>query len=108
MARTVCIDFDGVLAQYDGWRGETHTGLPIPGARDFVRRLVDEGFHVVIHTTRPADVVRNWLVEHGFPMVDVSAVKPPALVYIDDRGHRFDGDWESAYQAIYKRPWWRS
>lgn len=30
--RTVCVDLDGVLAEYDGFRGEDHIGLPIASA----------------------------------------------------------------------------
>ncbi len=34
--RIVSIDFDGVLSQYDGWKGEKITGVPIVGAKEFI------------------------------------------------------------------------
>lgn len=104
---TVCIDFDGVLSAYKGWKGPEHTEPPVPGAKEFVQRLIDEGYKVMIHTTRDMDVVSEWLSNYDFPEeVVIVNYKPPALVYIDDRAHRFDGDWDSAYRAIHQKPWW--
>lgn len=111
---TVCIDFDGVLAQYDGWKGEDALGDPAPGALEFVKRLLDEGHTIAVHTTRPSGVIHRWLEKHGFmldgyrEMIYANREKPPALVYIDDRGFRFTGDWEAAYQAIQEPTWWEA
>lgn len=112
---TVCIDLDGVLAQYDGWKGEDVLGEPAPGALEFVRRLLGEGHTVVVHTTRDPVRVANWLEEHDFYRrgVDLGRIYPtqqkePALVYIDDRGFRFTGDWEAAYRAIKEPAWWQA
>ena len=49
--KTVCVDVDGVLAQYDRWRGVDHIGDPIFGAKEFVADLRKK-YKVVIHTTR--------------------------------------------------------
>lgn len=110
---TVCVDFDGVLAQYDGWKGEAVLGDPAPGALDFVRRLLTEHYRVIVHTTRDCEQIRRWLREHGLQVwvdetceLQVWNEKPPALVYIDDRGFRFTGDWEAAYRAIKEPAWW--
>lgn len=100
--RTVAVDLDGVLASYDGWKGLDTIGHPIPGAQDFVRRLL--GFaDVVVFTTRcnadfsrPAGEtretlaarVRRWLEIHRFPAeatVYTGAGKPAANAYVDDR-----------------------
>lgn len=105
----VCVDFDGVLAAYDGWKGLDFTGEPLPGAVEFTRRL-SEFAEVVIFTsrccveshrdelkepTRPASDlaprlqhnVRYWLDKHRFTYRDVyvGQGKPPASAYIDDR-----------------------
>lgn len=92
----VCIDFDGVLHAYTGWKGTGHTSGPVPGALAFVQELVAEQYEVVVFTTRPADVVTAWLECHGFPALEVTDKKPSALVYIDDKAHRFTGDWVAA------------
>lgn len=111
--KTVCVDLDGVLARYDGWKGVDHFGLPLPGAQEFTRRL-SQFARVVIFTTRAnadpfvAGVVRPdgevephhgatpdglvgkieaWLDLHGFHYDEVYAGqgKPLASAYIDDR-----------------------
>jgi hypothetical protein len=108
MKQTVCLDFDGVVARYNGWRGEFTLGVPLPGAREFIVRLLELNYQVVIHTTRKSRVVQQWLHEQDFPsQVEVMQEKPPALVYIDDRGFRFTGDWEAAFQSVTMAPWWQ-
>jgi len=110
MKRTVCVDLDGVLAHYDGWKGIEHIGAPIEGALLFMQQLAHT-YRVVVLTTRckeylnsstspagttdpdrrPADqlaaIVRRWLDEHGFPYdeIYVGQGKPFAIAYIDDR-----------------------
>jgi hypothetical protein len=97
--RTVCIDVDGVLAQYDGWKGVDHFGDPIPGARAFLAVLREE-FDVVIFTTRTnpemskpesAELLRNrvrdWLDANDLPYDDIwiGRGKPICSAIIDDR-----------------------
>lgn len=123
--KTIAIDLDGVLAQYEGWVSEDHTLPPVPGAKEFVEDLLQDGFDVAIYSTRPVLVVANWLDRWGFafpqryPIVNpasekwgrirISEGKPKALVYIDDRGFRFTGpdSWEAAKKAIFQIPWWK-
>ncbi len=95
----VCVDLDGVLARYDGWRGVANFGLPIPGAPEFTRELA-QWADVIVYTTRctrsdsthsiaeRVRLVRGWLDEHGFTYHEVYAGqgKPLAQAYIDDRG----------------------
>ena len=103
------MDLDGVLAQYDGWKGLDITGAPNPGAVEFMRAL-SEIAEVVVYTTRctveahreelreptrPASdlaprlvhSVRYWLEKHRFAFDDVFAGqgKPLASAYVDDR-----------------------
>ncbi len=97
--RTICVDLDGVLAQYDGFKAVDHFGGPIPGAKDFVDQL-NKYFDVIVYTARfsnerietPDDVyrlknlIREWLGEHNFKFLDVfdGVGKPLAYAYIDD------------------------
>lgn len=108
MRETVCVDFDGVLAQYDGWKGEETLGKPNPGAVGFVKDLIEEGYEVAIHTTRDCGRIQEWLqlwsLDH--PSVYPTREKPPALIYIDDRGYRFNGDFHAAFLAIHEPTWW--
>lgn len=102
MKPTVAVNLDGVLAQYDGWKGVDHIGDPIPGAQEFVAAL-REMYFVTIHTTRLNPTagsdkkgysvselmgkVRAWLDQHGFEYDRIFAGtgKPLAVAYIDDR-----------------------
>lgn len=71
-------------------------------------------FNVVIFTTRaksPAGrfAVRGWLRLHGVHVKDedVTAEKPPALIYLDDRAYRFEGPgtFPTKEQIHAARPW---
>lgn len=98
--RTVSIDFDGVMHQFDGWTGYTPEGDPVPGALDYVTSLLDRGAEVVISTCR-ADCAhgrietRRWLDRNGFPPLRVTIEKPAAFAYIDDRAVSFRSDWNT-------------
>ena len=100
MKKTVCVDLDGVLADYSmGWKGVDHIGDPLPGAVEFLKKL-GKKYSVVIFTTRcnpeinkpeSASLLRNrvrdWLEEHGFKYDDIyiGVGKPIASAYVDDR-----------------------
>lgn len=103
--KIVCVDLDGVLAQYDGWKGIDVFGQPIEGAMKFTKELA-KTYDVVIYTTRCCEEankddwpprklshdlrrrVQLWLDSHGFTYhgVYVGQGKPQAVAYIDDKG----------------------
>ena len=39
MKNTVCVDLDGTLAKYDGWKGLEHIGEPIDGSVEFTQQV---------------------------------------------------------------------
>jgi hypothetical protein len=100
----VCVDLDGVLAQYSGWEGLDQIGPPIPGALDFAWELAEIA-DIVIFTSRcsldaggeapstrlsPRQLrikIIEWLEKYKFPYTDVYAGqgKPRASAFIDDR-----------------------
>jgi hypothetical protein len=109
MKPTIAVDFDGVLNTYTGWKGEDELFQPRPGAREFLEALA-AGFTVVIHSTRAAAKIREWLSVHGMAdfVWEVTNRKVPAVAYIDDRAVRFDGDYAAALEALKNfRPHWR-
>ncbi len=110
MRPIICVDLDGVLAEYHGWKGIENIGEPIPGAVEFTRQLAQFA-RVIIYTTRTkeylgnapappgaaepdrrlaidlARIVAHWLVKHGFVYDDIyiGQGKPFAVAYVDDR-----------------------
>lgn len=95
--RSVAVDLDGTLAQYDGWKGAEHIGQPFKGAVQFTKALKQAGFHIIIHTARTCEanayqgksarIARRWLKDHGFKFDEVwtGVGKPIACAYVDDR-----------------------
>ena len=120
MNKTVLVDLDGVLADYRGWTGIENIGKPIIGAKEFMQRLHDAGFHVAIYTTRCCtsvqvgytteqlvDIVKSWLNKHGIYFDDVwaSQGKPHSIAIVGDRGvncqpQKYDFAFEDAFDLV--------
>jgi hypothetical protein len=98
----VCVDFNGVLDSYEGWRGPRHFDPPRPGAREFLEALVERGFSIVVFTTRYADDVWAWLRQFELTALvqDVTDRKPAAHVFVDDRAVCFRGDFADTLKQI--------
>lgn len=103
----ICLDFDGVVAQFHRTRDLRHAGPPVPGALKFVQELLSEHYELIILTVRPAELVTAWLADHGFPQLGVTDRKPSALLYVDDKGYRFDGNWQAVKVALHAPCWWQ-
>lgn len=98
--RTIAVDFDGVIAEYDGWKGANVLGEPRQDVIEAIRTLRLEGWKIVIHTTRGADEIAGYLAERQIPYDEINrnsdyrtqGVKPVADVYWDDRALRYSGN----------------
>jgi hypothetical protein len=98
----VCVDLNGVLDEYTGWKTPGHFDPPRAGAADFLEALARLGFDVVVFTTRHPAGVRAWLRRHGL-MRHVGAItnrKPPAHVFVDDRAVCFRGDFARTLRSV--------
>jgi hypothetical protein len=105
----VCVDLDGVLNAFDGWKGADYFHPPRPGAREFLARLNELGYRVVVFTVRWGPHVQEWLARYDLAgyVADVTDRKPPAHVYVDDRAICFQGDFGAALDQIsrFKAHW---
>lgn len=111
--RNLAIDFDGVLHNdVKGYFDGTCYGAPVFGSLEAIMQL-SEHFKLIVFTakakpTRPLvngksgiQLVREWLDDNGFkPYIeDVTAEKPRALAYIDDRAIRFSS-WKQVMEDL--------
>lgn len=113
--RTICLDFDGVIHRYDSpWAGAcTIPDDPVEGAFDFIEECLDSGLKVAIFSSRShqeggINAIRQWFLDHKFKhleFVSFPAEKPPAHVYIDDRGMNFSGTFPTLNALRAFKPW---
>ena len=106
--KTICLDFDGVIHDDNlGYHDGTVYGKPIEGAIDAIKEI-SEHCKIVICSTKARDdrprvdnktgwgLIWRWLKDHniGRYIDSVTAVKPPAFMYVDDKnwpaGKRFN------------------
>lgn len=93
------VDLDGTLAE-GVWTPDhptTEIGNPRPGIMKQVEELVQAGFKIVIHTSRPwtdYENIENWLKFWKIPFKHIVCGKLLAAVYIDDRAvSAFEDSW---------------
>lgn len=106
----ICVDFDGTIAQYDGWKGVGVFGDPLPGVANAMIDLRSRGYQICVFTTRgEVDAIKEYLERHCIlydyindaPVMDgQNPGKPPAKYFIDDRAVRFEGSWTRVMRQI--------
>lgn len=99
------IDLDAVLAYYDGWKGVTEIGDPVPAMADRVVKWIQEGQKLKIVTARvycgesgepagdryrDAQIARNaiekWTLKHFGVIIPVTCCKDTKMITLwDDR-----------------------
>jgi hypothetical protein len=123
---TIALDFDGVIHSYtSGWLGPDVIPDPIvPGAAEFIVTAA-EYYDIVIYSTRAEtpegrDAMRTWLreqiprelswwrdsVDELIANIHTTDRKPPALLYIDDRGFQFQGVFPALEYIENFEPWY--
>ncbi len=100
---TIAVDFDGVIHNNDkGYHDGTCYGEPINGAKNALWALSQQ-YRIIIYSTkaradRPlvdlktgVQLIWEWLEEQGMEeyVYLVTAEKPPAKYYVDDRAIEF-------------------
>jgi phosphoglycolate phosphatase-like HAD superfamily hydrolase len=102
---TVLVDFDGVIHKYSkGWQDGTAYDEPMDGAKEALEKLTNDGYKVVIFSTRDSGQIYEWLRKYQFPRYRVTNVKEPAVALIDDRAIRFTSWHDATDQLTYHYP----
>lgn len=100
--KKILIDLDGVLNEYGK---EKFNENKIPeikeGAKDFIKELSQIG-ELYLFTTRNLMLSTKWLIENklDFYFKDVTNVKLPSYLYIDDRCICFNGNYNKTLEEI--------
>lgn len=110
----IVFDFDGVIHSYkSGWKGvDVIPDPPVEGIVVVMRTLLDNGYDVMILSSRCEIkegrlAMEKWLDKYGIPYTQIVAHKVPALVYVDDRGLKFDGNHvDTLYDSIVNFKTW--
>lgn len=108
--KDICLDFDGVLNNYKGWKGEEFLSEMKDGCPEFLKQL-SQTYNITILTSRNVSLVENWLKNYGVLgyIKAVTNKKIPAVLYIDDRALRFNGNYEELLSDIKEfTPYWKN
>jgi len=114
------IDLDGTIHKYSkGYADGQIYDDSFDGAKEVINWLKDQGFEIVIFTTRASKGnseemggdhikqitnVENWLSDQGIYFDRVTADKLAADFYIDDKAINIkDGNWEAVKKTIQTR-----
>jgi hypothetical protein len=116
-SKTVAIDFDGVIHSYtSGWTGPVPEDWPVKGAGVALKAYLNAGFEVAVYSTRAEtpeglQAIVNYIrANYGRDLVEherfrVTAGKPMAVLYIDDRAFSFRGRFPTPEEVAAFRPW---
>jgi len=107
------IDFDNVIHKNSkGFHDGTIYDVPVDGAKESLKKLSQQ-YDIVVYTAKAkpdrglingktgVELVWDWLREHDMAeyVKKVTAEKPRAVAYIDDKAFRFDG-WDKCFEEL--------
>lgn len=106
--KRIMIDFDKTIHAYTkGWLDGSAYDRPIDGCKRIIDKLRDQGYEIVLFTTRLCEGASNkeevekqekelkdWLQQYDIAVDNMTGEKLPADVYIDDRSIQFNGIWD--------------
>ena len=98
---TIAIDLDGVLNNYKKYEKDNIPEIR-QGAKEFIQELHNCGYKLILFTNRKPLLASKWLIENDLDkyFIDVTNVKPMAMIYIDDRAINFDGNYNKTIKNI--------
>ena len=118
MNTLIAFDFDGVIAQYDGFKGTDHFGKPIESVVNAIRILKQQGHKIIIYSTRGKEMLQKYCKDNDIPVDYINENpekegenpgKPVAYVYVDDRTvcYRGQSTEQLVEQILTFRAYWQ-
>ena len=108
--KKILIDLDGVLNEYGKEKyDENYIPEIKKGAKEFLEKLNEEA-DLYLFTSRNLMLSARWLIENNIDKYfkDVTNIKLPSFLYIDDRTVCFEGDFEKTYEKVINfKPYWK-
>lgn len=109
--QTLAVDFDGVIHSYTSdWAG--YDQIPDPPTKGCAAalRLLSIEYNIAICSCRAAkpeglEAIKQYLTRYDIPYNQITAEKPVAEAYIDDRGIQFRGNWKEVIGQLPHTPW---
>jgi len=105
--KIIMIDLDGVLNNYTYYNKENMTTLK-KGAKEFLKTLSND-YTLILFTSRNLKSTAKWLIENDIDkyFADITNIKRPAYLYIDDRAINFKGNYEKTIEDVntFKTYW---
>lgn len=99
--KVASFDVDGVVAEYKEFIDDYHIGPPVYGMKGILQELIDDGWKVILFSTRGTEIIKTWCAIYDVPYTWVNENpefqgknpgKPVAWFHVDDRAIHFDGD----------------
>lgn len=107
--KKILIDLDGVLNEYGKTPYDENCIPDIKiGAKEFIKKLSEFG-ELYLFTSRNLILSAKWLFENKIDKYfkDITNIKIPSYLHIDDRCICFNGDYNNAIEEIknFKAYW---
>ena len=100
--KKILVDLDGVLNEYGKEKyDENHIPEIKTGAKNFIKKLSNMG-ELYLFTSRNLMLSTKWLIKNNIDEYfrDVTNIKLPSFLYIDDRTVCFRGNYDATLEDI--------
>lgn len=100
--KTLMIDLDGVLNNYSKYDEKFIPEIK-EGAKEFLDKLYKtDKYELILFTTRKSELAQKWLIEKEIDKYfkEITNIKKPASIYLDDRALKFNGDFNQTFEEI--------
>ncbi|KKW40124.1 hypothetical protein A3I46_00960 [Candidatus Kaiserbacteria bacterium RIFCSPLOWO2_02_FULL_54_13] len=116
--RVIAIDFDGVLATYNGFVAKDDIQEPNPEVIKAITLLREKNFKILLHSTRGDEFLKMYCEKFSIPVdyinrrPDVEGDnpgKPIAFAYVDDKAICYRGETAEALvsEILNFEPYWQ-